>query len=441
MLFAGSYTSPTNTDLSVMVDFDKNADTMIRIKTAKQKVGGYWGSFLRKLCGTYAKTPYNISPPEKVPKGEWHCVEYYARLSTPGRKDGICKLWVNGKLVSDCRNLPLRDENHPEIMFNHWMIGPYFHGGSPQVQSSYIDALVISTDYVGTLEQNGNQSPLPYYDYEWELGKLEVTFDASRSYAPDGVIKSYQWDFGDGNTGVGAVITHNYGEVGKYNVKLTVADNRGESDSKVKLLTVGKKIGCGTGVLGGYCDNEKIKGPEVRHIEPNIDFDLFDWKNRYIRAEVGGENGDNYSARWTGFIQPKYNEEYTLYLDVDDGGRLYFGGKLLIDAWNDRKVGTAGFKTGKLIAGKKYPIKVEFYERKGPAMARLRWQSMSTRKGPVPPSQLYLPEGNYPGQYMIPGIAYNKLKFKIKRPLKSTKKQKPPKPPKLRISEPTQRGK
>ncbi len=440
-LFAGSYTVPTNTDLSVILDFDRNADTMIRIATAKQKVGGYWGSLLRKLCGTYLKTPYNISAPEKVPKGKWHCVEYYARLSTPGKEDGICKLWVNGNLVSDCRNLPLRDENHAGIMFNHWMLGPYFHGESPQVQSSYIDALVISTDYVGTLEQNGNQSPLAYCDYQWDWGELKVHFDASRSYDPDGTIKSYCWDFADGNTGVGLVTTHRYEKPGQYNVTLTVTDNQSESDTIVNSLTVGKEIGCGTGLLGEYYDNDKLHGSEVRHIEPNIDFDCFDWKNRYIRAEVGGEYGDHYSARWTGFLQPQYSEDYTLYFEVDEGGRVYLDGKLIIDAWNDRKIGAIGFKTGRLIAGKKYPLEVEFYEKKGIAKARLLWESFSTRKEAVPPSQFYLPEGNYPGQYTIPGMAYNKLKFKVRRPLEPTEAQQPPKPPKLRISEPTHRGK
>jgi len=39
---------------------------------------------------------------------------------------------------------------------------------------------------------------------------LEVSFNASSSYDPDGNILSYVWDFKDGNTGSGKIVNHTF---------------------------------------------------------------------------------------------------------------------------------------------------------------------------------------------------------------------------------------
>jgi PKD repeat protein len=50
-----------------------------------------------------------------------------------------------------------------------------------------------------------------------------VTVDGSGS-SPADRITSYEWDFGDGQTGTGAVITHTYAASGTYTLTLTVSD-------------------------------------------------------------------------------------------------------------------------------------------------------------------------------------------------------------------------
>jgi PKD domain-containing protein/all-beta uncharacterized protein/beta-propeller repeat-containing protein/S-layer family protein len=57
---------------------------------------------------------------------------------------------------------------------------------------------------------------------------LDVTFDGSASTDSDGgTIVSYAWDFGDGSTGIGAVVTHTYTQPGLYYATLKVTDNEG----------------------------------------------------------------------------------------------------------------------------------------------------------------------------------------------------------------------
>ncbi|GJQ62206.1 MAG: hypothetical protein SCALA702_12590 [Melioribacteraceae bacterium] len=52
-----------------------------------------------------------------------------------------------------------------------------------------------------------------------------INFDASNSKDPDGNIVSYEWDFGDGQTGTGVNPAHIYKAPGEYNVSLRVTDN------------------------------------------------------------------------------------------------------------------------------------------------------------------------------------------------------------------------
>lgn len=64
----------------------------------------------------------------------------------------------------------------------------------------------------------------------------DVVFDASRS---TGSIAGYQWNFGDGTTGSGAIVTHRYTTEGGMSVRLTVTDTLGRSASVTKAVTVG----------------------------------------------------------------------------------------------------------------------------------------------------------------------------------------------------------
>jgi len=70
------------------------------------------------------------------------------------------------------------------------------------------------------------------------VAPLAVSFNASSSSDSDGSITSYAWDFKDGNTGNGETISHTFSFIGNYNVKLTITDNEGATDSITKTITV-----------------------------------------------------------------------------------------------------------------------------------------------------------------------------------------------------------
>lgn len=78
-------------------------------------------------------------------------------------------------------------------------------------------------------------SPTPVKTYQ------PVTFDASGTKdegAACGNNCSYAWDFGDGSSGTGMVITHEYRAIGTFNVRLTVTDVRGGSSTVAQSVSV-----------------------------------------------------------------------------------------------------------------------------------------------------------------------------------------------------------
>jgi PKD repeat protein len=67
---------------------------------------------------------------------------------------------------------------------------------------------------------------------------LTVNFDGSASSHPGGAIVSYAWNFGDGQAGAGAQVSHTYNAVGSYTVVLTVTAQNGGQASISQVITV-----------------------------------------------------------------------------------------------------------------------------------------------------------------------------------------------------------
>lgn len=130
----------------------------------------------------------------------------------------------------------------------------------------------------------------------------------------------------------------------------------------------------------------------IERIDPQIDFD---WHRGSPDETI---TGDNFSARWTSFIEPRYSEEYTFELFADSRGGLWIDNRLIIDDLKEkRKWGGSGTGRIMLDAQKMHSIRVEFFEDDRNAVARLSWSSASQEKEIVPQSRLYstrdLPDG------------------------------------------------
>jgi len=83
---------------------------------------------------------------------------------------------------------------------------------------------------IPVLAQPSNQTnQLPFSNFLYSpqnpIVNQLVTFDASLSYDPDGIITAYAWNFGDGATATGIITQHSFSAPGDYPVSLTVTDN------------------------------------------------------------------------------------------------------------------------------------------------------------------------------------------------------------------------
>jgi len=89
-----------------------------------------------------------------------------------------------------------------------------------------------------------NRPPIALFNETAEtvhIGEV-ITFNASRSYDPDGYIVSYFWDFGDGTNATSMVVGHAYSDSGTYTVELTVTDDDGATAHATSIKTVVNNI-------------------------------------------------------------------------------------------------------------------------------------------------------------------------------------------------------
>jgi hypothetical protein len=383
---------PTSADLYALVDFTQEADTVLR----------FGGSGDTKRIIREARCPrWNVSKPDKIEPMKWHCVEVMLKAASPDKDDGVVKLWVNGRLVTEHNSVPLRSDKAPDLPFKWLLVGPYFHPTSPKDQTHWLDELVIGTEYIGTLEQPRNQPPMARFSYLRDWGSMTAEFHASQSADPDGQITQYAWDFGDGASGTGRAASHEYGEPGNFVVTLKVTDQRGGMHSTTRDIQLGSRVGSGQGLKGEYYRGTELQGEPIVKIAKHINFERKGWAGRFLLGEgvVGDvEQGDDFSCRWTGFLQPTHSEKHRLVLEANEGGRLWFDGKLVIDIWSKTDTRqTEAVDVGELTAGEKYCIRVEHYRSKYAPntwkdfRAKLYWESFSTKRELVPQTQLYLP--------------------------------------------------
>ena len=123
-------------------------------------------------------------------------------------------------------------------------------------------------------EEQVNHSPTARIAMEPADGKVgigeELSLSGHLSSDPDGDPLVYNWDFGDGNTSSGLMVSYAWDMEGSYSVTLTVSDPANATDSDIVQVTVSSGSNVYTDdrsgdvqcqLTGGSCNSEEQDFP------------------------------------------------------------------------------------------------------------------------------------------------------------------------------------
>ncbi len=121
---------------------------------------------------------------------------------------------------------------------------------------------------------------------------------------------------------------------------------------------------------GEYFDNPNLSGaPALVRNDSQINFD---WGNG---SPAPGLPADNFSVRWSRSLHFPAGT-YRFFARVDDGVRLWVNDQLIIDRWHDSPPTT--YTADIALAEGSHHVRMEYYERRGEALAQLSWQRLET---------------------------------------------------------------
>lgn len=130
-----------------------------------------------------------------------------------------------------------------------------------------------------------------------------------------------------------------------------------------------------------FPDFPASKTPDLKRVDKSINFESTqdNWPGTTFK--------DFFFIRWTGLIRVPADGKYTLFLDSDDGSRLFIDGKQVVDNGGAHAMEEVS-GNAQLTAGD-HALKVEYFEKDIDAGCRLSWKSDRIEKQIVPGEVLF----------------------------------------------------
>jgi len=120
-----------------------------------------------------------------------------------------------------------------------------------------------------------------------------IRFDGSGSTDEEGNITSWTWDFDDGSTGMGSIVTHSFSTTGLFEVSLTVADEENETDTCHVLISVEQ--------ANRAPEITEFSGPEEGSVDVSYEFT--------VSASDADNNTIHFIVDWDDNTEPEITDE------------------------------------------------------------------------------------------------------------------------------------
>ncbi|WP_157961589.1 PKD domain-containing protein [Acuticoccus kandeliae] len=142
------------------------------------------------------------------------------------------------------------------------------------------DSGFAQSQSVDTVRITVNDPPVAEAGPDQSLTRSLVQFDGRASSDADGAIIRYDWDFGDGERGIGSAPAHVYRRPGRYPVRLTVTDDSDTirntaEDTMVVLVNAAPIADAGRNQIAAPNETVTIQGD--RSIDPDGDIVAHEW--------------------------------------------------------------------------------------------------------------------------------------------------------------------
>ena len=146
----------------------------------------------------------------------------------------------------------------------------------------------------------------------------------------------------------------------------TVVDAGGGAGVPIPAAQLRTADGRPGGLTGEYFQGQDLTHSVATRTDAGVDFN-------WTAGPVPGLGQENFSVRWTGFVQAQEAGDYQFETQGDDGIRLWVDDKPLVDDWNVHPLAT-DTATVHFAAGSRHDIRMEYFQNTRDAVARLLWR-------------------------------------------------------------------
>jgi len=167
--------------------------------------------------------------------------------------------------------------------------------------------------------------PIAFFNYtpQETVTYESVEFDASLSIYSSNLNVDYSWDFGDGTTGLGKVVSHTYDTTGNYTVVLNLTDEKEQSSIYQHEIYI-----------------KDIYPPITNVIIGEPKFEWFnDWVTSHTSFNLTANDDPGGLGINTTYYRIWYNQVWTPWMEYEDNFTLFGEGRHIVEFYSTDQAG------------------------------------------------------------------------------------------------------